>query len=428
MYPADTTGEASLKSLRQFLPSAAVVAAVMAVIVLSYSHARGTSVASVKPAPALLSGFSLTFTSATSSYVPTFTSADSDAALDSFLTTFYVAGGGRGLFKRSTTGSQAGFWQQAEMLEVAEDAYERSPAPRLMGMLTEVYRGIVARYGKRWTSDHYNDDIMWMVIADLRAYEITGNVTFRDQAKWHFDKVYARAWSRDLGGGLWWTTARDSKNACVNGPAVIAAVGLYDALHAASYLRKAKGLYHWERNTLFDRASGSVADRAFRDDGAVAKDDTNYTYNQGTFIGAAGLLYAATHNRVYYHDAFKALGYTKTHLTMNGVLRSEGSGRDGGGFKGIFARWAAKFTRDNHITGYDQWFHSNAEAAWSHRNGAQTMGEDWTSQTGDGRLFAFDCSSAVVMLLVSPPATAKTQAGSQPDPAMQPLTGSLPLP
>ena len=400
----------------------------MAVIVLPHSHAHGTSVASVKPAPTLQSGFSLMFISATSSYVRTFTAADSDAALDSFLATFYVAGGGRGVFRRSTTGSQAAFWQQAEMLEVAEDAYERSPAPRLKGMLTEVYRGIVARYGKRWTSDHYNDDIMWMVIADLRAYEITGNVTFRDQAKWHFDKVYARAWSRDLGGGLWWSTARESKNACVNGPAAIAAAELYEALHDASYLRKAKGLYQWERNTLFDRASGSVSDRAFRDDGAVAKDSTNYTYNQGTFIGAAGLLYAATHNRVYYHDAIKALGYTKTHLSVNGVLKSEGSGRDGGGFKGIFARWAAKFTRDNHITGYDQWFHSNAEAAWSHRNGAQTMGEDWTSQTGDGRLFAFDCSSAVVMLLVSPPATAKTQAGSQPDPAMQPLTGSVPLP
>jgi predicted alpha-1,6-mannanase (GH76 family) len=428
MHPADTTGEASLKSPRQFLSSAAAVAAVIAVIILSYGHAHGTSLASVQPAPAVQPGFSLTFASATSSFVPTFTSADSDAALGSFLTTFYVTSGGRGVFKRSTTGSQAPFWQQAEMMEVAEDAYDRSSDPRLKSVLGEIYRGIVARYGKRWTSNHLNDDIMWMVIADLRAYEITGDVTFRDQAKWHFDKVYSRAWSRDLGGGLWWSTARDSKNACVNGPAAIAAVELYEALHDASYLRKAKGLYQWERNTLFDRNSGSVADRAFRDDGAFARDSTNYTYNQGTFIGAAGLLYAATHNRVYYHDAIKALGYTKAHLTVSGVLKSEGSGRDGGGFKGIFARWAAKFTRDNHITGYDQWFQSNAATAWSHRNGAQTMGEDWTSQTGDGRLFAFDCSSAVVMLLVSPPAPAKTQADSQPDPAMQPLTGSVPLP
>jgi predicted alpha-1,6-mannanase (GH76 family) len=402
------------------------VGAVIVVVVFSFGYVHEPAAVSADPAPALLQPVFAATSSAPSAYVSAFTSADTDAALGSFLTTFYAVSGGRGVFKRSTTGSQAPFWQQAEMLEVAEDAYDRSPDPRLKGMLGEIYRGIVARYGERWTSNHFNDDIMWMVIADLRAYEITGNAMFRDQAKWHFDKVYTRAWSRDLGGGLWWTTARDSKNACVNGPAAIAAVELYAALHDASYLRKAKGLYRWEKNVLFDRASGSVADRAFREDGALAKDITNYTYNQGTFIGAAGLLYAATNNRVYYHDAIKALGYTKAHLTVNGVLKSEGSGRDGGGFKGIFARWATKFTRDNHIADYDEWFRSNADAAWSHRNTTQTIGEDWTSQTGDGRLFAFDCSSAVVMLLVSPPGGAPTTPRS--DPALRAITGSVPLP
>ena len=421
-------GEASLKSTRQFLLSAAAAAAIIATVVVSCGYAGRPAASPLKPAPTLQAGFASAFVSASSSYVPAFTSADSEAALGSFLTTFYVVSGGRGVFKRSTTGSQAPFWQQAEMLEVTEDAYERSHDPRLKSMLTEVYRGILARYGKRWTNNHYNDDIMWMVIADLRAYEITGDVTFRSQAKWHFDKVYARAWSRDLGGGLWWSTARDSKNACINGPAAIAAVEMYEAFHDASYLRKAKGLYRWEKNTLFDRDSGSVYDRAFPTGKAVATDPTNYTYNQGTFIGAAGLLYSATHNRVYYHDAVKALGYTKANLTVNGVLRSEGSGRDGGGFKGIFARWATKFTRDNHITGYDRWFQSNANAAWSHRNASQTIDEDWTVPTGNGRLFAFDCSSAVVMLLVSPRAPVNAQPASQADPTLQAITGSIPLP
>jgi predicted alpha-1,6-mannanase (GH76 family) len=83
---------------------------------------------------------------------------------------------------------------------------------------------------------------------------------------------------------------------------------------------------------------------------------------------------------------------------VNGVLRSEGSGRDGGDFKGIFARWATEFTRDNHIVAYDEWFQRNASAAWSHRNAAQEMDEDRTAQAGTGRLYTFDCSSAVVML------------------------------
>jgi hypothetical protein len=56
-----------------------------------------------------------------------------------------------------------------------------------------------------------------------------------------------------------------------------------------------------------------VYDHAFHDGTAVGKDRSAYTHNQGTFIGAAGLLYAATHNRAYYHDALKALGYAKAH-------------------------------------------------------------------------------------------------------------------
>ncbi len=247
------------------------------------------------------------------------------------------------------------------MIELAADAYERTHDARYKTMVVQLYDGILKRYGTRWTSNHYNDDIMWMVLASLRAYEVTGQTRYRDEAKWHFDRVYARAWSRDLGGGLWWTTARREKNACINAPAAIAACELYETFHDRSYLRKAEGLYQWVKNTLFDSDSGSVSDRAFRKGTAIAKDPTNYTYNQGTFIGAADLLYAATHDRVYYHDALKALGYTRQHLTTDGILKSEGSGGDGGGFKGIFARWAAKFMQDNHLTAYDEWFQLNAD-------------------------------------------------------------------
>ena len=50
-----------------------------------------------------------------------------------------------------------------------------------------------------------------------------------------------------FGGGLWWTTDRTEKNACVNAPAAIAAVRLAGALHQPAYLAKAKRLYAWLR-------------------------------------------------------------------------------------------------------------------------------------------------------------------------------------
>jgi hypothetical protein len=105
-----------------------------------------------------------------------------------------------------------------------------------------------------------------------------------------------------------------------------------------------------------------------------------------------------TGNRTYYNDAVNALDYTKDNLTRNGILKAYRAGGDGGGFKGIFARWAAKFTRDNHITRYDSWFIKNAKTAWSHCNSRRVMEQDWSRQTGNGEVVAFDCSSAVVLM------------------------------
>jgi hypothetical protein len=72
--------------------------------------------------------------------------------------------------------------------------------------------------------------------------------------------------------------------------------------------------------------------------------------------------------------------------------------QDSGGFKGIFARWALTFTRDNHITSYDSWFRLNADMAWSQRSAAGIVDWHWTAKTGGGALYSWDCSPAVAMM------------------------------
>jgi predicted alpha-1,6-mannanase (GH76 family) len=328
-----------------------------------------------------------------------------EVALGSFNTTFYKAlGGGLGIYTRSTADRRRTvFWTSAELIEMVEDACQRTGAPVYKQMLVALMNGFVSAHGTDWAVRTWNDDIMWAIIASARAYQITGDTSYRDMAMLNFDQTYARAWSADLGGGLWWTTQRTEKNTTTNGPGAIAACLLYQTSHDPKYLREAEGLYAWERKYLFDPATGQVFDniRSAAGSPGYTRAPWKFTYNQGTVIGAADLLFKITGKRGYYSDALRALTYTRSDLTVGGILQREGNGKgDTGGFKGIFARWAVGFTRDNHITAFDAWLRQNADTAWAHRNGSGLVGDDWAQQTsGAATLGSLDCSSAVVLLL-----------------------------
>ncbi len=167
---------------------------------------------------------------------------------------------GAGYYRLTTAGRLVSFFKQAELIEMTEDAYQRSRDPGYKAMIGVLYKGLVAHHGTDWLRDPSNDDLMWAAVMCLRAYAITGDRAYLSQARSTFDRTYARAWSPDLGGGLWNTTRRLSKNACVNAPAVIAACMLSRSLRDPSYLARAKRLYGWLRATLYDPRTGAVYD------------------------------------------------------------------------------------------------------------------------------------------------------------------------
>jgi predicted alpha-1,6-mannanase (GH76 family) len=245
---------------------------------------------------------------------------------------------------------------------------------------------------------------MWMTIAFARAGAITGHRSYTAVAKANFDVVFSRAWSNDFGGGLWWRVGRHQrreKNVTTNAPAVIAACELYLNLHQASYLAKAERVYAWLRRHLYNPRSGRLYDAVWWTNAHTPHFRvTRFTYNQGSFIGAACLLHAITGRKVYFDDALRALHYTQDNLTTGGILQNDAlhANMDRGGFKGIFARWALTFARENHLSTFDAWFRLNATTAWSHRNAAGLMGYDWLVTPRNGPQFSFDCSSGVAMM------------------------------
>lgn len=324
-----------------------------------------------------------------------FTASDADTLFQAHTDAFYRVHDGRGWFKESTRGGKASFWMRVEQMEMVLDAYERTHEARLLEMFTELFHGFVTDHGTNWSHNEFNDDIMWMVIACSRGYLLTGNTEFLDAAQSNFDTCFARAWSEDLGGGLWWKTDNRSKNACVNGPAAIAACLLAESNGDAAYRRKARQLFDWLKTTLFDASSGRVYDNIQRDS---KLDRRCFSYNQGTFVGAANLLGDT-------NSAMQAATYTMNHLCRDGLLPSYGERGDGGGFNGICVRWIARFMNEHGAQStFEPWLQQNAEAAWSIRRKSDNLSWGrWHEPTPRGRRYSWGCSSSVVILQVVRP-------------------------
>ncbi|MCX6904161.1 MAG: hypothetical protein NTW03_11940, partial [Verrucomicrobia bacterium] len=270
------------------------------------------------------------------------------------------------------SGYYPGWWTGAEEVEMAEDAYDNIPASDRRTIVSNACSQFVSHNGNNWLGNDYNDDISWAVIALARGYLITGSTTFRDIAKSNFDAMYSRGWDTNfMGGGLWWRNSdKQSKNACVEGPGAIGACYLY--------------LIYGDRSYLYNTWAS--------------------TYNQGTFIGAASFLYRATGLPFYYQDAILAGKYTQNSMSSAGILPEYGSGSDLSGFNGIFARWMARFARDQNLwPAFGPWLTTNANAAWSVRNTNNLAWQKWKTALGTNVPDAWGCSASVVIMQMADP-------------------------
>jgi predicted alpha-1,6-mannanase (GH76 family) len=313
-------------------------------------------------------------------------------SLDIFLNSFYV--------KDEKGGYIVGedFWQQAEIFEIIIDAYEQTEDKKYLLLIEDMYQGFISKHGEDWSYNEFNDDIMWMTIACARVYAITKDIKYLQQAEKHFNLVFDRAWSEELGGGLFWRIENKTKNSCINCPAVIAACLLGELTANTEYIDKALRIYNWEKDNLFGE-TGAVFDAYDLESGI---NNWCSTYNQGTFIGAAMKLYQYSGDEVYLKDAILAADYTVNTMFSNQVMNTEGDGNDLPGFKGILARWLGKFIQECDQDQYVEWYNKNAVAAWNNRNSKGIMWTLLNNKTEDTFYTAWGCSAAVSVLINCP--------------------------
>ena len=284
---------------------------------------------------------------------------DWDAAADSAVNVFVDR------FMDKNTGT---FWTISDNVDPGLSTYNYWPQAHAMDVIVDAYLRIkdsdperAGEYGKYMASWHknrannyngpdyynaYTDDMEWIVLTLLRMYEATGVQEYFDFARDTYDKWIITRWTDDEnGGGIRWSLdAGNSKNACSNGPAAICAMRLYGFTSEQKYMDDAVKIYGWLSENLYNPSTGMVADN-------MAGGKVNggaLSYNQGTFMGAAHLLYKATKDSRYLAEAMKAARHQMDSRSTDGIMNAEAdkANSDNALFKGIFIRYATLMVND----------------------------------------------------------------------------------
>ncbi len=148
-------------------------------------------------------------------------------------------------------------------------------------------------------ADRYYDDNGLVGIDYCQAYLNTKNPVYLKRAKEVFEFILS-GWDDQLNGGVYWLEGhKDQKPACSNGMATLTALKLYECTRDAYYLDWGKKFYNWMHDHL--RNPEGIYYNDVKMDGIPNK--VYYTYNTGSMLEAAVLLYCFTKDHVYLTEA-----------------------------------------------------------------------------------------------------------------------------
>ncbi len=247
--------------------------------------------------------------------------------------------------------SSLNYWWQAHALDVLADGYERTGNDEYTAKMRTLLSGIKAKNPDKKGSyeNNFYDDMGWLALASLRAYELTKGEEYLNAITVLWKEIQ-KGITDSQGGGVSWSKGKpEFKNTPATAPAIILACRLYRIHKSETDKDIALKLYKWLKKTLVDTNTGVVWD-GINADGKGALEKAIYTYNQGVFIGAAHEMYKLTKDVSYLEDATKtALNVlTDDKVARGGILKNENQG-DGGLFKGILVRYMTLFIKDENV-------------------------------------------------------------------------------
>ena len=326
-----------------------------------------------------------------------------------------------------------GSWGESEQLEVLLDAYEATRDDKYLSDAIHVYNFFNANVGSNWLrlvySDNYkwyghdfNDDVMWQIIATARLGWLTGQEKYTKAARQNFDAIWDRAYIPFTGLMRWAEQSGDpyGTNSCIAGPTEVAACYLAMSGAGEKYYEKARDLYAAQRYRLTNMNTGQVYDACVwnpETQKVKSLNDWASTYNQGTFLGAATMLYLHYGDEQYLADAQKVMEYTVKNLCNRQGIINACQVNDGDlcGFKGILMRYVRRFVTEAGQTQYQEWLAKNAFHAYNNRSPQGVTTSSWLKKsTNDVATNAFSCSCAASVAAAV--VFSKEETGIQPVP------------
>lgn len=167
----------------------------------------------------------------------------------------------------------------------------------------------------------YYDDNEWVGIELMRLYEERHEASLLEKAEQIMQFVMS-GWSTNpklaCPGGVPFSDAPSNteRNTVTDGPAAELGVQLYRVTDDAAYLQFAETAYEWVRACL--RTSSELYYDHIRLHGAI--DTTEWSYNQGSMMGAGVLLYQATGNGAYLYQARQTAKAALSYFTISRLL------------------------------------------------------------------------------------------------------------
>lgn len=302
------------------------------------------------------------------------------------------------------TGPTGEAWQPALALDVVINTYQRTREQRYRDVLERSF----TRYrGRTFT---FYDDAGWYLNAWVRAFDVTRDGRYLDEARRIFDFMVT-GWDGTCGGGTWWNTDRRYKNAITNSLFLLSAARLARRAPGGSaggtgYREWAQREWDWFTRSGMLNSSNLVNDGL---DGACRNNGgTTWTYNQGVFVGGATEMHFLTGDRGYlYRAELVAEATTASLVHPGGVLREpcEVAGNCDGdqlAFKGIFTQNLARLydaDRGNKPQ-YRTFLDANAASVWDRSRDGGAFGLRWVGPY-DGNDLARQTSAMLCVGVVS---------------------------
>ena len=276
-------------------------------------------------------------------------------------------------------------WQSANALDATIDYMRASGSPDFLADLNETFR---AHHGRDNFLNGYYDDEGWWALTWINAYDLTGNAAYLGQAKDIFADMTG-GWDTTCGGGIWWSKARNYKNAIANELFLQVAIALHERTPRDTFY------VNWaQREWAWFQGSGMLTGSHLVIDGlAACRPDLGsptWTYNQGVLIGGLVALARMTGSEAPLAAAERIADAVMDSqaLSPHGILRDpcepSSCDEDQPLFKGIFAKnlklladQAGRLGRAGGVS-YAEYLRRNAVAVWSSDRRGDEFGLSWS--------------------------------------------------